>query len=59
MGKTGYLVRMDHGREVKKICERKPKGRKRVGRPRMRWLKMFKIGYRVDRKEWVSVIKEV
>ena len=50
---------MDHGREVKKICERKPKGRKRVGRPRMRWLKMFKIGYRVDRKEWVSVIKEV
>jgi hypothetical protein len=32
---TGHLVRMDHGREVKKIYERKPKGRMRVGRPRM------------------------
>jgi len=49
---------MDHGRVVKKIFERKSKGRMRVGRPRLRWLKKFKIVYGVDREEWTSVIKE-
>jgi hypothetical protein len=56
--KIGYLVRMDHGRVVKKIFERKSKGRIRVGRPRIRWLKMFEIVCGVDREEWASVIKE-
>jgi hypothetical protein len=58
MGKIGYLIRRDHGRVVKKIFERKWKGPMRVGRPRLRWLKMFKIVYGVDREEWASAIKE-
>ena len=29
---------MDHGRTVKKIFESKPKGSRRRGRPRLRWL---------------------
>jgi hypothetical protein len=33
----GHLVRMDHGRVVK-IYEIKPEGRRRMGRPRLRWL---------------------
>ena len=34
----GYPVRMNHGRVVKNILERKPKGRRRMGRPSLRWL---------------------
>jgi len=41
---------MVHGMVVKKIFERDPKGRIRVGRPRLRWLKMFKMVYGVDRE---------
>ena len=29
---------MDQGRVVKKISESKPEGRKRMGRPRLKWL---------------------
>jgi hypothetical protein len=29
---------MDHGRVVKKIFDSKPEGRRRMGRPRSRWL---------------------
>jgi len=35
---TGHVVRMDQGRRVKKIFESKPKGNRRMGRPRLRWL---------------------
>jgi hypothetical protein len=46
---TGHLVRMDYGRVVKKIFESKPERRRRrrrkMGRPRLRWLKMLKRIY--------------
>lgn len=34
----GYLARMDHERLANKVLEIKPEGRRRMGRPRMRWL---------------------
>lgn len=34
----GHVVRLDHGRLVKKMFESKPEGRRRMGRPRMTWL---------------------
>jgi hypothetical protein len=34
----GHLVRMDRGRAAKKIFESKAEGRRRMGRPRFRWL---------------------
>jgi hypothetical protein len=34
----GHVVRMEHGRIVKKIFERKLEVRRRIGRPRLRWL---------------------
>jgi hypothetical protein len=34
----GHVVRMEHGRMVKKIFEGKPEERRRIGRPRLRWL---------------------
>ena len=38
IGVDGHVVRMDHGSELKKTLESKPKGRRRRGRPRLRWL---------------------
>jgi hypothetical protein len=38
----GHLARLNHGRTVKKISESKLEGRKRVGRSRLRWLKMLR-----------------
>ena len=35
---TRHLISMDQGRVVKKISESKPEGRKRMGRPRLKWL---------------------
>jgi hypothetical protein len=66
---TGHLVRMDHGRVVKKIFDSKPEGRRRrMGRPRSRWLEDAKDlremqvkrwqQKAVDREEWASVIEE-
>jgi len=63
----GHLVRMDHGRVVTKISDSKPEGRRRLGRPRSRWLEdaakdlceMQVKRWRqnaVDREEWSSVI---
>jgi len=66
----GHLVRMDHGKVVKKIFESKAEGRRRrMGRPRSRWLEdaakdlceMQVKRWRqkaVDREEWAYVIKE-
>jgi len=67
---TGHVVRKDQGRTVQKISESKPEGSRRIGRPRLRWLKdvgkdlremKFKRWRRkaVDREEWASVIKGV
>jgi hypothetical protein len=65
----GHVVRMDHGRTVKKIFESKPEGSRRTGRPRLRWLEDVQKDLRemevnrwrqqaVDREEWASVIRE-
>jgi hypothetical protein len=35
---VGHVVRMDHGRVVKRIFESKREGRRIMGRPRLRWL---------------------
>jgi plasmid maintenance system killer protein len=56
-------------RVVKNILESKPEGRRKVGRPRLRWLDDAENDLRVmkvkrwrkkaqNREEWVSVIKE-
>jgi hypothetical protein len=39
-----HLVRTDHGRVVKRIFESKPKGRRRMGKPRLRWLEDVEKG---------------
>jgi len=36
---TGHVVRIVQGRTVQKISESKPEGSRRIGRPRLRWLK--------------------
>jgi len=65
----GYVVGMDQGRIVKKICEGKPEGSIRRERTRLRWLeevgkdvRELKVkGWRqkaVNREEWVSVIQQ-
>lgn len=36
--RIAHLVRMNHGRVVKRIHEKKREGRRTVGRPRLRWL---------------------
>jgi len=66
---TGHVVRMDQGRTVQKIFESKPEGRRRKGRPRLRWLKDVGKDLRemkvkrwrykaVDKEEWASVINK-
>jgi hypothetical protein len=35
---AGHVVRMPHGRTVKKLCLGKPEGRRITGRPKLRWL---------------------
>jgi hypothetical protein len=61
---------MDHGRVIKKIFEGKPQGRRRIGRPKLRWLHgvekdLWDIKVkrwqqkRMDREDRVSVIKEL
>jgi hypothetical protein len=64
----GHVIRMDQ-RRVKKIFDSKPEGRRKVGRPRLRWLDEVENVLRVmkvkkwkknaqNREEWASVIKE-
>jgi hypothetical protein len=44
---------MDHGRVVEKIFESNPKGRRRMGRPRLRWLEDVKRDLREMKiKRW-------
>jgi hypothetical protein len=35
---AGHLVRMSDGRSVKKVFLGKPDGRRKAGRPKLRWL---------------------
>jgi hypothetical protein len=60
---------MDQRRFVKKIFDSKPEGRRKVGRPKLRWLDDMENDLRVmkvkswrkraqNREEWASVIKE-
>jgi hypothetical protein len=62
----GYLERMGHGRVVKKILTVKQRGKRRMARPRLRWLEDVEKDLRevkvkvwrqkaVDRAEWASV----
>jgi hypothetical protein len=66
---TGHPVIMYHENVVKKISENKAGGKRRTGKPRMRWLEdagddlqeMNVKEWRqkaVNRKEWVFVIKD-
>jgi hypothetical protein len=65
----GHVTRMDQRRVVKKIYDSKPEGRRKVGRPKLRWLDDVENNLRVmkikrwrkkaqNREEWASVIKE-
>ena len=67
--RIGHLVRMDQGRTVKKVLEKKPQANRRRGRPRLRWLEDVEKDMRemkvrkwrqkaVDREEWASVTQE-
>jgi hypothetical protein len=66
----GHVERMSEDRVIKKLYMSKPEGRRRVGRPKMRWLddveedlrKMRISGWRGKarrRDEWKSVLREV
>jgi len=61
---------MNLGRVDKKIFQSKPEGKRRIGRPRLRWLKVVEKDLRemkfkqwrqmvVDKQEWTFLIKEV
>jgi hypothetical protein len=63
------VTRTDQRRVVKKIFEIKPEGRRKVGRPRLRWLDDVENDLRVikvkrwrkkaqNREERASVVKE-
>jgi hypothetical protein len=65
----GHVIRMDQRRVVKKIFDSEPEGRRKVGRPRLRWLDDVENDLRVMKvKRWrkkaqnieerASVIKE-
>jgi hypothetical protein len=64
-----HVTRIDQRRVVKKIFDSKPEGRRKVGRPRLRWLDDVENDLRVmkitrwrknaqNREEWASVSKK-
>jgi hypothetical protein len=66
---TGCLVRMSDGRTVKKVFLGKPDGRRKAGRPRLRWLDysendLKSMGVKrwrkkaEDRLVWAIILKE-
>ena len=65
----GHVIRMNQTRPVKKIFEGKLEGRRRRGRPRLRWINdveddLRKLGVKrwrtkvLNREEWTSIIRE-
>jgi hypothetical protein len=65
----GHVTRIYQRRVVKKIFDSKPEGRRKVDRPRLRWLDDVENYLRVikikrwrkkaqKREEWASIIKE-
>ena len=65
----GHVIRMNQTRPVKKIFEGKLEGRRRRGRPRLRWINDVEDDIRklrvkrwrtkaLDRQEWASIIRE-
>ena len=68
-GWFGHVIRMNEIRSVKKIFEGKLEGRRRKGRPRLRWINdveddLRKLGVKrwrakaSDREERASIIRE-
>jgi hypothetical protein len=65
----GHLIRMDQRQMVKKLFDGKPGGRRRTGRPRLRWLDDVEADLRTmgikrwrliakDRTEWAGIVRE-
>jgi hypothetical protein len=65
----GHLIRMDHGQMVKQLFDEKQGGRRRTGRPRLRWLDDVEAYLRTmgtkrwrfiakDRTEWAGIVRE-
>ena len=65
----GHVVRMNETMSVKKIFEGKLEGRRRRGRPRLRWINDVEDDLRklsvkrwrmkaLEREEWTSIIKK-
>lgn len=66
----GHLERLDENRTVKRLFRNRPEGRRKVGRPRKRWVEdveedLRKMGVRhwrrkaLDRESWRKIAKEV
>jgi hypothetical protein len=63
---AGHLVRMSDDRTVKKVSVGKPDGRRKVGRPKLRWLDCIKNdlkfmgdgGRKQNRSVWAIILKE-
>jgi hypothetical protein len=65
----GHVVRMNETRVARKILDDKPGGKRRRGRPRLRWTDDVEADLRnmgikrwrteaLNREEWASIIKE-
>jgi hypothetical protein len=65
----GHVMRMNETRVARKILDDKPGGKRRRGRPRIRWLDDVEVDLRImgvkrwrtkvlNREEWASIIKE-
>jgi hypothetical protein len=66
---AGHLVRMSDGRAVKQVFVGKPDGRRKAGRPKLRWLDCTENDLKSmcvkrwrkkaeDRCVWAAVLKE-
>jgi hypothetical protein len=66
---AGHVVRLDDERMVKRVFLENPGGRRKPGRPRLRWLDFVEddlktLGVRrwrkraEDREEWAIILKE-
>jgi hypothetical protein len=50
---------MDQGQMVKRLSDGKPRGRRKVGRPRLRWLDDVEVDLRtMDIKRWRLITKD-